>query len=118
MRLVPELHLAGDTYLKYYYFTGQFSNKHCQVLNDSGSTNAKMSYDMSSLTSHDGDNDDKPNMPRVAGPETDDMNPANSGAGDDLLPPERPSGMPGSRPGNSGVIYPAEPELGLVRFVF
>jgi hypothetical protein len=72
---------------------------------------------MRSLSLRDGNNDDKPNMPRVAGPET-DMNPANSGAGDDLLPPGRPSGMPGSKPGNSGVNYPAQPGLGPVRFVF
>jgi hypothetical protein len=88
-----------------------------------------MSYAMRSLPLREDDIDDKANLPPLAGPEIDDLDPADSGIDDGLLPPRRPSGTPGSRPRNrppshtpifpdSGVNYPAEPGLGPVCFVF
>lgn len=88
---------------------------------------------MRSLHLREDDIDDKPNIPPIAGPEIDDLDPADSGIDDGLLPPGRPDGRPGIRPGSrrgsrppsdtplfpgTGVDYPAEPGQGPVCFVF
>jgi len=87
-----------------------------------------MSYPMHSRPLRE-DDIDKPNIPPIAGPEIDDLDPADSGIDDGLLPPRRPDGRPGSRrgsrppshtptfPGN-GVDYPGEPGHGPVCFMF
>lgn len=84
-----------------------------------------MSYPMRSLHLREDDIDDKPNIPPLAGPEIDDLDPTDSGIDDGLLPPGRPDGRRGRRPPShtplfpgSGVDYPAEPGLGPVRFAF
>ncbi|KDR09689.1 ninjurin-2-like [Zootermopsis nevadensis] len=78
-----------------------------------------MSYPMRSLHLREDDIDDKPNIPPLAGPEIDDLDPTDSGIDDGLLPPGRPDGRRGRRPPShtplfpgSGVDYPAEPGLG------
>lgn len=108
--------------------TGEFDIQHYQPLKNSGETNAEMSYPMHSRPLRE-DDIDKPNIPPIAGPEIDDLDPADSGIDDGLLPPRRPDGRPGSRrgsrppshtptfPGN-GVDYPGEPGHGPVCFMF
>jgi hypothetical protein len=87
---------------------------------------------MRSLRLREDDIDDKPNTPPIAGPEIDDLDPADSGIDDGLLPPGRPDGRPGSRPGSrrgsrpphtptfpgNGVDYPGAPGQGPVCFIF
>jgi hypothetical protein len=74
------------------------------------------------------DDINQPNIPPIAGPEIDGLDPADSGIDDGLLPPNRPDGRPGIRPGSrrgrrppSGTPvfpdYPGEPGHVPVRFV-
>jgi hypothetical protein len=58
-----------------------------------------MSYPMRAFPLRE-DDINKPNIPPIAGPEIDDLEPADSGIDDGLLPPNRPDGRPGSRPGS------------------
>jgi hypothetical protein len=75
-----------------------------------------MSYPMYPLPLRE-DDINKPNIPPIAGPEIDDLDPADSGVDDGLLPPNMPDGRPGIRPGSrrgsrppSGTpVFPAYP---------
>lgn len=58
-----------------------------------------MSYPMRPLPLRE-DDINKPNVPPIAGPEIDDLDPADSGIDDGLLPPSMPDGRPGIRPGS------------------
>ncbi|XP_069692923.1 ninjurin-A-like isoform X2 [Periplaneta americana] len=78
---------------------GEQRVKQYQDLEDSRGVNS-MSYPMRSLPLREDDIENKPNSPPLAGPEIDDLDPADSGIDDGLLPPRRPDGRPASRPGS------------------
>ncbi|PSN55858.1 hypothetical protein C0J52_02772 [Blattella germanica] len=91
-----------------------------------GTGTETMAYPMRSLHLREDDIDDRPNVPPLAGPEIDDLDPGDSGIDDGLLPPRRPGDRPPSRPGSRPgsrrpshpfPTYPGDGEPGLVPIV-